>query len=93
MTHIHSGNCQELKAQLSEFIDGELDDSLCAEIQKHMASCDNCRVMVDTLRKTVILYREEPEEAVPPDVHARLVKVLDLEQHTKAKGQNGISPS
>ncbi len=83
MTHIHSANCQDLKAQLSNFIDGDLDDAVCAEIQRHLADCDNCRVMVDTLKKTIVLYREVPEESVPPDVHARLVKVLDLEAMKK----------
>ncbi len=79
MMHIHSHSCQDLKAQLSSYIDGELDDAVCAEIQRHLADCDNCRVMVDTLKKTIVLYREAPAETVPPEVHARLVKVLDLE--------------
>ncbi len=83
MTHIHTQSCQELKSQLSNFIDGELDDAVCAEIQRHLAECDNCRVMVDTLKKTVVLYRAAPEETVPPQVHARLVKVLDLEAMKK----------
>ncbi len=87
MIHIHSDDCRALKDQLSEFVDGELDDSLCEEIRKHMESCDNCRVMVDTLRKTVILYREAPPETVPPDVHDRLVKVLDLEKLKKKQDQ------
>ncbi len=85
MTHIHTQSCRELKAQLSNFVDGELDDAVCAEIERHLAECDNCRVMVDTLKKTVVLYREAPEETVPPDVHARLVKVLDLEAIKKKK--------
>ncbi len=88
MIHIHSDDCRALKDQLSEFIDGELDDALCEEIKRHMESCDNCRVMVDTLRKTVILYREAPQETVPPDVHDRLVKVLDLEQLKKRQDQD-----
>lgn len=77
--------CQHLKAQLSEFIDGDLDDSVCREIERHLSSCENCRVMVDTLKKTIVLYRDEPLEPVPTDVHERLVKVLKLE-HLKRKG-------
>ena len=72
--------CRNLKAQLSEFIDGELDDAVCQEIQKHLSSCENCRIMVDTLKKTIVLYRDEPVEPVPHDVHERLVKVLELEE-------------
>ncbi len=90
MTHIHSKACEALKAQLSEFIDGELDDAMCQEIEQHMASCDNCRVVVDTLRKTILLYRDTPVETVPPEVHERLVKVLDLEQLKKKKEQGNV---
>jgi anti-sigma factor RsiW len=85
MTHIHSASCHALKEQLSGFIDGELDDAVCAEIQRHLDSCEDCRIMVDTLKKTVVLYRESPPEAVPPDVHERLIKVLDLEELIKRK--------
>ncbi len=90
MTHIHSETCKALKAQLSEFIDGELDDALCQEIERHMESCDNCRIVVDSLRKTILLYRDAPQETVPPEVHARLVKVLDLEQLKKKKEQDNV---
>ena len=83
MIPLHAHGCSDLKAQLSNFIDGELDDALCQEIQKHLADCEDCQVMVDTLKKTIVLYREAKEETVPPDVHARLVKVLDLEELKK----------
>lgn len=81
-----SETCKHLKSQLSGYIDGELDESICQEIEKHLAGCDKCRVVVDTLKKTVILYREAPEESVPPTVHSRLVKVLELEAKKKKEG-------
>ncbi len=84
MIHVHSQSCQDLKDKLSGFIDGELDDALCEEIQRHMEGCDNCRIMVDTLKKTITLYQSCSDDAVPPDVHARLVKVLDLEAMRRA---------
>lgn len=68
---------------LSEYIDGELDESLCAEIERHLADCGNCQVMVDTLRKTVILYRENGQQAVPADAKARLYAVLNLPGNTR----------
>jgi len=49
--------CKDTLGILSEYVDGELDTNLCEEIERHMAECGNCRVMVDTLRKTIILYR------------------------------------
>jgi anti-sigma factor RsiW len=79
MGHTHTPACQDLKSQLSSFIDGELDDAICQEIMRHLESCENCRVMVDTLKKTIVLYREEPHESVSSQVHNRLFNVLDLE--------------
>jgi anti-sigma factor (TIGR02949 family) len=76
--HDHA-NCQELLDQLSDYIDGELEASLCAEIEEHLSGCSDCRIMVDTMRKTIILYREQAPEDLPSDVKDRLYHVLKLE--------------
>jgi anti-sigma factor RsiW len=68
---------------LSEYVDGELDPALCAEIERHMAECENCQIMVDTLRKTIILYRAAGHRPVPEEVKARLYAVLRMERATK----------
>ena len=46
-SHKH-GECRELLKDLSDYVDGDLDETLCLEIEQHMAECDNCRVVVDT---------------------------------------------
>jgi predicted anti-sigma-YlaC factor YlaD len=76
--HDHA-NCQELLGQLSDYIDGELETSLCAEIEEHLSGCSDCRIMVDTMRKTIILYRDQAPVELPPDVKDRLYSVLKLE--------------
>ena len=70
--------CVELLGALSDYVDGTAEAALCAEIERHLEGCDNCRVVVDTLNKTVLLYRELPEQDVPGDVHDRLLRVLDI---------------
>jgi len=65
-------------AALSDYVDGTLDGGLCAEIERHMAGCGNCRIVVDTLRKTVYLYRVHGHAEVPADAKARLYAVLQL---------------
>ena len=77
--------CENMLGVLSEYIDGELDSVLCAEISRHMADCGNCRVVVDTLRRTVLLYREEGRRDVPEDAKARLYAVLNLPPRPKAE--------
>jgi anti-sigma factor (TIGR02949 family) len=76
--HDHS-DCHELLGQLSDYVDGELEAALCVELEAHLADCPNCRVMVDTVRKTITLYRTQAPAELPSDVQDRLYRVLKLE--------------
>ncbi len=72
--------CRDLKDQLSAYLDGELESALCAEIEQHLRDCDDCRVMVDTLNKTITLYRNYGQVDLPVEAHDRLACVLHLER-------------
>lgn len=73
--------CKHLLGSLSEYIDGDLAVNLCDEIELHLVECEDCRVVVDTLRKTVYLYREASEPAeIPEDVRRRLYHCLNLDE-------------
>ncbi|MCU0485126.1 MAG: zf-HC2 domain-containing protein [Anaerolineales bacterium] len=79
MTHNHE-QCRSLLSSLSDYVDGSLEAVICAQIEEHMAECENCRIVVDTLRKTVNLYQMTNEPAdVPEDVRERLYHSLDLD--------------
>jgi predicted anti-sigma-YlaC factor YlaD len=65
--------------QVSDYIDGDLEKALCAELEAHLAECSNCRVMVDTVRKTITLYQDQAPAQLPSDVEVRLYRVLNLE--------------
>lgn len=78
-------NCRELVAELSEYVEGTLSDTLCVDLERHLSSCENCRVVVDTLRKTVELYHETGavEEPLPDEVRERLFLRLNLDDYLK----------
>jgi anti-sigma factor (TIGR02949 family) len=79
--HEHK-NCRQLLGSLSEYVDGELDDELCSVLEEHLEGCQDCRIVVDTLRKTVYLYHaSSQEENVPMDIRTRLYKSLNIEQY------------
>ena len=78
--HGHNPNCQHLLADLSSYLDGEASAEVCAEIERHLADCDNCQVVVDTLEKTITLYRELPQPEMPDSVRQRLYLRLDLDE-------------
>jgi anti-sigma factor RsiW len=78
--HIHdSEKCRQYLDSLSDYVDGELGEALCREIEAHMAECENCRVVVNTLAKTVMLYHQLPAPEMPNTVKERLYKVLNLD--------------
>ncbi len=79
-------NCQELVAYLSDYIDDNLEnEALCDEIEQHVEACENCRIVVDTLKKTLYLYQTSAEQTVLPDqVRDRLYQRLDLEEYLSA---------
>lgn len=58
----HTHNCQELLGHIHDYIDGELEAKLCAELEQHLAGCEDCRVMVDTTEKMLILYRRQYQQ-------------------------------
>jgi predicted anti-sigma-YlaC factor YlaD len=75
-------NCRHLLGSLSDFIDGSLEAELCTEIERHLSECENCRIVVDSLNKTVYLYKTASQEVtVPADVRERLFRCLDLEDY------------
>lgn len=86
MTDHHHQNCQALLGSLSEYIDGELPQNLCAEIEKHLEGCDNCRIVLNTTRRTIDLVQgPASEEGVPDDVRNRLFKRLNLDEYLSPK--------
>ena len=79
--HLHD-NCKALLGSLSDYIDGELPSDLCREIEKHLEGCDNCRVVLNTTKRTIDLVHITPEEqTVPDDVRERLFKRLKLDDY------------
>lgn len=79
--HSH-GNCKAMLGTLSEYIDGELPPELCQEIEQHLAGCDNCRIVLNTTKRTIDLVQMPVEqEEVPDDVRVRLFKRLNLDDY------------
>ncbi|MBW1789338.1 MAG: zf-HC2 domain-containing protein [Deltaproteobacteria bacterium] len=67
-----SENCRKHFHRISEYLDGELDERICAEIERHLKDCPKCRDCIDSLRDTIRLCREGSEEEVSDDFRTRL---------------------
>jgi len=77
--------CEGLLGSLSDYVDGELGAELCHQIEKHIAECDDCRIVVDTTRKTIDLVHasNDPQTDLPDEVRNRLFKRLNLDDYLK----------
>jgi predicted anti-sigma-YlaC factor YlaD len=68
--------CEELLTYLSDYIDQDLDEDLRADAQEHLATCQNCRVVLDTTQQTIFLYRRQGQRAIPAARRQRLFDQL-----------------
>lgn len=50
--------CEELVKHLSDYLDNELDEALSRAAQEHLQTCENCQVVLDTTKQTILLYKE-----------------------------------
>lgn len=69
-------HCKDLLEVLSDFVDGELEESLCSDIEKHLQDCEPCRVVVDTTKRTITLFKDNLPYEIPFEVKDRLQRVL-----------------
>ncbi len=69
--------CKNIVVELSSYLDGELDSALVAEVQRHLERCEDCRLLVDTTRKTIQIFCNSEPVPLPDDVRERLHKALE----------------
>jgi anti-sigma factor (TIGR02949 family) len=85
--HTHK-NCAELLGSLSSYIDGDLSPELCQELEKHLEGCEDCRIVLNTTKRTIDLVHSPIEKpALPDEVRERLFKRLNLDDYLNPKPQ------
>lgn len=70
-SHNHE-ECHDLFARLSEYLDDELDRSICDHIEHHLRDCPACQVCVKTLERTIDLCRNTQPQPMPAEVSHRI---------------------
>jgi anti-sigma factor RsiW len=63
--------CQEVLANISGYLDGELDTTACDAIERHCQECTSCAGLVNGLRETVGLCRQAATVPLPDAVRQR----------------------
>jgi anti-sigma factor RsiW len=65
-------NCTDLLSHLSDYFDENLTAALRAEIQEHTAGCQHCRVVLNTTRQTIEVYKGNEIYEVSTELRERL---------------------
>ncbi len=75
-------DCKEIMENLNPYIDGDLDPTLCGDIEAHIKDCQNCQIVVNTLKKTIHICKKIGEETtLPSAARRRLYTCLDLDDY------------
>ncbi|NJL26975.1 MAG: zf-HC2 domain-containing protein [Thermoanaerobaculia bacterium] len=68
--------CDDLLLLINDYVDGDVDPAICAELEGHLDGCNPCQIVVDNIRKTIALYRGEEVFELPLELRERLCQRL-----------------
>jgi predicted anti-sigma-YlaC factor YlaD len=69
--------CEELYGRLTELEEGGLQPDVCAEVERHLASCDGCQQIRRDLQDLARLCRESSAPStMPPELRSRIASLL-----------------
>jgi len=94
--HPRERNCKQMFAELSDYLDEELDDSLCVELEKHMQGCEPCKAFLATLEETIRTCRtvpnDRPDERTAVNVRREVLsKYQELMANIRRPAANNIT--
>ena len=74
--------CKDMFAELSNYLDAQLDDSLCEEMERHLNGCEPCKAFLSSLEAVIEQCRRSPADCPASAKAVRLRKQLlkDYEQ-------------
>jgi hexokinase len=65
-------SCQHVLRELSNYIDNAVDAELRKAIELHLQGCRRCSVVLDTTRKTLMIYSDGSVLEIPVGYSERL---------------------
>ena len=67
-------SCEDVRAALSNYIDGDVSPELRRDLEHHFSECRTCQVLYDTTRKTLHIVTNVGSFEVPEAVSEHLVR-------------------
>ena len=69
-------NCKGVIREISNYIDGALAPAETQELERHLAHCEDCKMIVDQTKLTVDVFCDSEPVELSPDVKSRLHQAL-----------------
>ena len=57
--------CPDVLTLFSQHLEGDIDPSVCATMEAHLAQCNHCRAACESLKRTLAICRQLPTPDVP----------------------------
>lgn len=68
--------CRELAELLMDFVENDLAQEMCHQVEEHLRACPPCVVFVETYRVTIHLSRRLPCGELPEHLRCRCEEML-----------------
>jgi anti-sigma factor (TIGR02949 family) len=65
-------SCREVRRELADYMEGDIDEDMRARIEQHFRECDGCSVMYDSIRKVIRLVGASDVIELPAGFSQRL---------------------
>jgi len=70
--------CKQVYHYICDNLDADIDSPRCRQLKRHLEACPDCAAYLDSLKKTVLLYKNLPAPTVPLSVHKQLFKAINV---------------
>ena len=75
-------DCRDIRDRLHEWVDGELDPSLAAEVHRHIDGCIDCHDTASAIEKIKLLVQSKAQRVeLPSDLEERIQRSLVIDSH------------
>jgi anti-sigma factor RsiW len=78
-------SCREFLKGFGDYLDSALPLPARAECDRHVEQCPRCRVLLETTRKTISLFRTKWVAVIPPEVERRLITAIETQAFSRKK--------
>jgi anti-sigma factor RsiW len=69
--------CNEAYLRICDNLDADPNSAKCRQVLKHLETCPDCAAFLDSVKKTIALYKMLPNPRTPATAHQRLMKAIN----------------